>query len=227
MNKNSIFLIAFLIGFSQSFGQNTKGFIIKTLPFQDILYQNPNLIIEKPIKDNYSVEMLFALRNGDIYFPGGEGPPSPNTTTCSGFTVGVSNKYYISKKKLAPNAWFTSGLTRYNETRINEAKILKYWTSEPRIVNLSKKGPEFGIIVGRQSLFYNHLTIEFYSGAGYYLQIYQEQYISGPKEDVIRKEYRANLRPYLGFTIGWLFRKTDEKNRTPKKDYKKNDDVYN
>ena len=58
-------------------GQISKGFIIKTLVLQDAFYQNPNLIFEKLINKNYSVELLLALRNGDWYNAGGEGPPLP------------------------------------------------------------------------------------------------------------------------------------------------------
>ncbi len=188
-------------------GQTSKGFILKTMVVQDAFYQNPNLIIEKLLTERYSVELLLSLRNGDWYMGGGEGPVVPKFSTSNGFTIGLSTKYYLTRENKIPNSWFTSGILRYNKTVIKEAEIQKGIHSEPRKVNLSRNGPELGIVFGRQLIFLKHFTTEWYIGAGGYLQFYQEEYISGPESEVIPDQTKFTFRPYFGWTVGYLFRK--------------------
>jgi len=188
-------------------GQISKGFLIKSLVLQDVFYQNPNLIVEKLINKNYSVELLMALRNGDWYMPGGEGPPFPHFSTSTGFTVGLSTRYYLAKRKVIPNSWFVSGILRYNNTNIKNAEIQTGLHSEPRTVNLNRKGPEIGITFGRQLIFLKHFTTELYVGGGTYLQFRKEDYISGPELEVIPEQSVFTFRPYLGLTLGYILRK--------------------
>jgi hypothetical protein len=188
-------------------GQTSKGFLIKTLVLQDAFYQNPNIIFEKLINKNYSVELLLALRNGDWYNNGGEGPPTPEFSASDGFTVGLSTRYYLTKQKVIPDSWFVSGILRYNNTKIKNAEIQTGIHSEPRTVNLNRKGPEIGIAFGRQLIFLKHFTTELYVGGGTYLQFYEEEYISGPENEVIPEQTVFTFRPYLGLTLGYIFRK--------------------
>jgi hypothetical protein len=188
-------------------GQTSKGFLVKTLVLQDAFYQNPNLILEKLINKNYSVELLLALRNGDWYNAGGEGLNTPQFSTSNGFTVGLSTRHYLTKQKIIPNSWFISGIFRYNNTKIKNAEIQTGIHSEPRTVNLFRKGPEIGITFGRQLIFLKHFTTELYVGGGTYLQFYEEEYISGPENEVIPEQTVFTFRPYLGLTLGYIFRK--------------------
>jgi hypothetical protein len=186
-------------------GQNSKGYVIKTLLLQDVIYQNPNFIIEKQLTNSYSIELQMALRNGDWHMPGGEGPPIPNFITSTGFTTGLSVRYYFTKTKIAPNSWYTAGLLRYNSTKIKRADFQKGNHSEPRTVDLQRKGPELGIVLGRQFLVLKHFTTELYFGGGTYLQFYKEDYIAGPENEVIPKQTIFKFRPYLGWSIGYYF----------------------
>ena len=185
--------------------QISHGFLVKTLLVQDAFRQNPNIIFEKRLSAKISIELLAALRNGDWYMPGGEGPYLFPVVTSNGFTAGLSARYYFSKQQKAPDSWFTSALLRYNNTTIKKAGFQTGIHSEPRIVNLSRSGPEIGIILGRQFLVFNHFTTELYFGGGTYLQFYKEEYISGPENEVIPKQTIFTFRPYLGWTIGYYF----------------------
>ncbi|KAF0132235.1 MAG: hypothetical protein FD155_759 [Bacteroidetes bacterium] len=197
-----LFLFPFLLN-----GQTSKGLIVKTLVFQDAFHQNPNLVFEKIINRNYSVELLLALRNGDWYNNGGEGPPAPHFSISTGYTIGLSTKYYLTKRKVIPDSWFVSGIFRFNSTTIKTAEIQTGIHSEPRRINLNRKGPEIGFIFGRQLLFLKHFTTELYVGGGTYLQYYEEEFISGPENEVIPKQTVFTFRPYLGLTLGYIFRK--------------------
>ncbi|HLO92467.1 MAG TPA: DUF3575 domain-containing protein [Lentimicrobium sp.] len=191
-------------------GQTSNGFLIKTLVLQDAFHQNPNVIFEKLMNNNLSVELLLALRNGDWYIQGGEGPSFAKFSTSKGFTVGASTRYYLMKQTHNPHSWFVSGTLRYNNTKIKNAKIQTGIHSEPRTVNLNRKGPEIGITVGRQMIFLEHFTIEVYIGGGTYLRSYQEEYVAGPENEVKADKTAFIFRPYLGMTFGYLFRNSAE-----------------
>ncbi len=201
-----LLIILFIFPFFLN-AQTSKGLIVKTLVFQDAFHQNPNLVFEKIINKNYSVELLLALRNGDWYNNGGEGPPAPHFSTSTGYTIGLSTKYYFAKRKVIPDSWFVSGILRFNSTTIKNAEIQTGIHSEPRKVNLNRKGPEIGVRFGRQLLFLKHFTTELYVGGGTYLQSYVEEYISGPENEVIPVQTVFTFRPYLGLTLGYIFRK--------------------
>jgi len=197
-----LILVPFLLN-----GQTSKGFLVKTLVLQDAFYQNPNIVFEKLIDKKYSIELLLALRNGDWYHHGGEGPPLPTFRTSNGFTIGLSTRYYLTRHKVIPNSWFVSGILRYNNTVIRNAELQKELYFDSRTVNLYRKGPEFGITFGRQLIFLKHFTMEFYFGGGTYLQFYEEEYISGPEDEVEPDQTVFTFRPYLGLTLGYIFRK--------------------
>lgn len=123
-------------------GQTSKGFLVKTLFYQDAFYHNPNLIVEKLLNKKFSVELLMALRNGDWYIPGGKGFGAglPHFSRCTGFTIGLSGRYYFTLHKDIPNSWFVSGIIRYNDTQINNVYIAARGYSQK--VNLNRNGPE-------------------------------------------------------------------------------------
>jgi len=208
MRKIFLIILAFPILVS---GQESSGLVLKTLILQDIFYKNPNLIIEKPIKSNNSIELLIALRNSDWIYTGGEGPPTPNRYDCNGFTLGISFRNYFTKHKKVPNAWFLSGLIRYNNTYIKNLEMYDGIHSISRTVNLHRNGPEIGILFGKQFLILKHVTTEFYLGTGAYMQIYNEEYISGTKSETLKNEFYVKFRPYIGWTIGYYFKKNDKK----------------
>ena len=204
MKKLLLIFIAFPILLS---GQESSGLVLKTLILQDIFYKNPNLIIEKPLKSNNSIEFLVALRNSDWINTGGEGPPIPNMYDCNGFTFGLSFRHYFPKRKSVPNAWYLSGLIRYNDTHIKNLEMYNGIHSISRTVNLHRNGSEFGIVFGRQFLILKHLTTELYLGTGAYVQFYNEEYISGIESETLTNEIFVKLRPYIGWTIGYFFKK--------------------
>ena len=113
----------------------------------------------------------------------------------------------MTNQKVIPNSWFVAGIVRYNSTKIKNAEIQKGIHSEPRTVNLNRRGPEMGITFGRQLIFLKHFTTELYAGGGTYLQFYEEEYISGPENEVIPEQTVFTFRPYLGLTLGYIFRK--------------------
>ena len=204
MKKTFLIFIAFPILLS---GQESSGLVLKTLILQDIFYKNPNLIIEKPIKSNNSIEFLVALRNSDWINTGGEGPPIPNMYDCNGFTVGLSFRHYFPEQKSIPNAWYLSGLIRYNDTHIKNLEMYNGIHSISRTVNLHRNGPEFGIVFGRQFLVLKQFTTELYLGTGAYVQFYNEEFISGIESETLTNEIFIKFRPYIGWTIGYFFKK--------------------
>ncbi|MCC7318472.1 MAG: hypothetical protein IT219_08050 [Bacteroidales bacterium] len=208
MNKIFLFFIAFPILVS---GQESSGLVVKTLILQDIFNKNPNFIIEKPIKSNNSIEFLAAFRNSDWINNGGEGPPIPNMFDCNGFTVGLSFRHYFLKRRIFPNAWHLSGLIRYNNTQIKNLEMYKGLHSTSRTVNIHRNGPEMGIIFGRQFLILKHITTELYIGTGAYMQFYDEDYISGNISETLTNEFYVQFRPYLGWSVGYYFKKKEKK----------------
>ena len=192
-------------------GQESSGLVLKTLILQDIFYKNPNLIIEKSIKSNNSIEFSVALRNSDWINTGGEGPPIPNMYDCNGFTIGLSFRHYFPKPKSVPNAWYLSGLIRYNDTRIKNLEMYNGIHSISRTVNLHRNGPEFGIVFGRQFLVLKQFTTELYLGTGAYVQFYNEEFISGIESETLTNEIFVKFRPYVGWTIGYYFKKKENK----------------
>lgn len=188
-------------------GQTSKGFLVKTLFYQDAFYHNPNLIVEKLLNNNYSIEILFALRNGDWYIPGskGLGADLPHFIRSTGFTVGLSGRYYFANQKVIPNAWFASGNIRYNDTHIKNVHLQTGANS--RTVNLNRNGPEIGVTLGRQWIFLKHFTGEVYFGGGTYFQSYQEVSVSGTQNEVLSEKANFVFRPYFGMTLGYFFKK--------------------
>jgi hypothetical protein len=201
-----IFLVFILFPILLS-GQESSGLVVKTLVLQDILYKNPNLIIEKPLTSNNSIELLLALRNSDWINTGGEGPPIPKMYDCSGFAIGLSFRHYFTESRLIPNAWFLSGLLRYNETRIKNLEMYNGIHSISRTVNLHRNGPEFGFLFGRQFLILKHITTELYLGTGAYMQFYDEEFISGIESETLTNEIDFKFRPYIGWSIGCFINK--------------------
>lgn len=61
-NALILFLLFCVISLQAQDDPTSRGILIKTLPIQDIFHKNPNIIIEKPITDKFSVDFLFALR---------------------------------------------------------------------------------------------------------------------------------------------------------------------
>jgi hypothetical protein len=187
--------------------QTSHGFILKSLVLQDAVHQNPNVIVEKVINNRYSVEFAAALRNGTWYWQGGKGSIFPTFRECTGFSVGIAARYYLSEKK-SPNAWYTSGLLRYNETHIKQASLYTAGSNGgERKVNLSRKGPEMGLVFGRQFLIFKHITTEAYLGVGTYFQFSKEDYVSWPHDEVISEQVSFKFRPYLGWSVGYFFGK--------------------
>jgi hypothetical protein len=187
--------------------QTPHAFVLKSLVIQDAVHQNPNIIIEKILNNRYSVEIAAALRNGAWYWQGGEGSIFPTFRECTGYSIGLAARYYLSEKK-SPNWWYASGLLRYNETHIKRAGLSTAGISgQQRVVNLSRNGPELGLVFGRQFLIFRHITTEAYVGAGTYLQFSKEDYVSGLQEEVIPEQVNFKFRPYLGWTAGYFFGK--------------------
>jgi hypothetical protein len=188
-------------------GQTSKGFLVKTLFYQDAFYHNPNIIVEKLLNKNYSVELLLALRNGDWYIPGGKGLGAdlPHLMRSNGFTIGLSGRYYFTTQNVIPNSWFVSGIIRYNDTQIKNAHLQTGAYS--RTVNLNRNGPEVGVSLGRQWIFLKHFAAEIYFGGGTYFQFYQEVFNSDAQNKVLSEKAIFIFRPYLGMTLGYFFRK--------------------
>ncbi|NOU48000.1 MAG: DUF3575 domain-containing protein [Bacteroidales bacterium] len=186
------------------FGQQSKGFLVKTMMFQDIFYQNPNILIEKRLYKNFSIEFLGSLRNGAVTLSSGEGPPLPKFYDCQGFTLGLSARYYFIKNKTSPNSWYVSGLMRYNDVYMKNVGFHIGVHGFSREVNVNRSGPELGFTLGRQLLIGKYITTEFYCGMGTYLQFYDEEYISGIISDLRQNEVFFTFRPYLGWTIGFF-----------------------
>lgn len=208
MKKLILILVVFPI---LLYGQESTGIVLKTMILQDIFYKNPNLIVEKTIKSNNSIEFLFALRNSDWINTGGEGPPISNMYDCNGFTLGLSFRHYFPKRKSAPKAWFLSGLLRYNDTRTKNLDFYAGLHSTSRTVNLHRYGPEFGVLFGKQFLILKHLTTELYFGTGASVQVFNEDFISGYESETLTNEIFVKFRPYVGWTIGYYFKKREHK----------------
>ncbi len=188
-------------------GQTSKGFLVKTLFYQDAFYHNPNLIVEKLLNKKFSVELLMALRNGDWYIPGGKGLGAdlPHFIRSTGFTIGLSGRYYFTIRNVIPNSWFVSGKIRYNDTQIKNAHLQTGAYS--RTVNLNRYGPEVGVSLGRHWILLKHFSAEIYFGGGTYYQFYKEENTFDARDKFLTKQTTFVFRPYFGMTLGYFFRK--------------------
>jgi len=197
-------LLIFLLFPMLLVGQHASGFLIKTLVFQNVLYQNPTIIIEKRMTTKFSIELLAAVRNCALILKGGEWPPIPNLKDCEGYTFGLSTRYYFPKNRTSPNTWYVSALLRYNHIYMKNVKYYVGISGNIHNVNVQRNTPEFGIVLGRQMLMSKHITTEFYFGIGNALQFYSEEAIPGIASVIKPDNKIVLLRPYLGWTMGYF-----------------------
>jgi hypothetical protein len=197
-----LFVLSFWLFSFPVQAQISKGFLIKTLVFQDAIYRNPNLIIEKRISPKFSVEIQGAVRNGALVPNTTEGIPAPNLHDCEGFTAGISVRYFFVKGRTSPNSWYVSGILRYNDIELKNESVGNHLS---RVVNISRTGPELGVLIGRQFLIGKFISTEFYLGAGAYRQVYKEEFVSGDLDGLVPKDVLLTFRPYLGWTVGFFF----------------------
>jgi hypothetical protein len=182
--------------------QISKGFLIKTLVFQDAFYRNPNLIIEKRISPKFSVEIEGAVRNGALASYSTEGAPIPSLHDCEGFTAGISVRYFFVKGRTSPNSWFVSGVLRYNDILMKN-EDLGYNILDK--ADIRRSGTEMGILIGRQFLIGKFVSTEFYLGAGAFRKSQKEVFVSGEVYWPDREIVDVIFRPYLGWTVGFFF----------------------
>ncbi len=204
VKKNILLIILLVHLFSAKVeAQISRGITFKTIVFQDVFYQNPNLIIEKRINPKFSVEILGAIRNSGFSPPEPimkGGGPIPQIIDCQGFTAGFSVRYFFLKKRTSPNSWYVSGVLRYNDLLF---KNLRYGYDTK--FNANRSGIEIGALFGRQFLLAKFITTEFYIGAGAFRQTTKEHYYSEAVEPMPdRKEMLMLFRPYLGWTVGFF-----------------------
>jgi hypothetical protein len=127
-----------------------------------------------------------------------------------GFTIGLQSKFYFSSKEIAPNAWYIAGIYRYNSAVLKNFEMRTFKNEYSRTVDVSKYGNEFGFLIGRQFFMGKNITSEINTGIGNYWQNYEERFVSGNEEDLLPIQMNIKrVRVYFGFTIGYLFTKTE------------------
>lgn len=203
-NALTIFLLFIFVSLHAQEENQSRGILIKTLPIQDAIYQNPNLIIEKPINEKYSVSLLVAFRFSDWIFKSTSfgGMVLPIKHNAKGYTLGGFFKHYYSKKKQIPGGFYVGGTLRYSDIIMPDVDYIS--DSDPtyfRTVELKRKTMEVGGIWGYQVL-WSRFIMDFYVGTGLQYRISEEKLVSGnPK--YLQSEYSTFIpRLYLGFSMG-------------------------
>lgn len=199
----SLILLLLVLFLQAQEEKSVGGILIKTLPIQDAFYQNPNLIIEKPISDKYSTSIILALRYSDWIFKSSSfgGMKFPLKYDAKGFTVGGVFKYYYSKRP-TPNGFYISGTIRYNDILMPEVHYSS--DADPnnfRVVDLYRKSMELGAIWGYQ-VSVSRFIMDFYIGTGIQYRFSEEEFVSGNPKYVMTSYQEWIPRLYLGFSIG-------------------------
>ncbi|NPD45798.1 hypothetical protein [Lentimicrobium sp. S6] len=207
--KNALLLLLFLlfcmISVQAQNDSTRRGFLIKTLPIQDVFHKNPNVIIEKPITDKFSVDFLFALRFTDWVLnssTGIGGGPSWSQNDSKGYTLGSALKFYPLTKHHAPKGFYISGSIRFNDILIEGVNIKgDIDNNDSRIVDLDRLEIGAGALVGYQFLF-SRFVIDIYTGPGLKYRIEKENFVSGSEKYLEPKTYEWVSRMFLGLSIG-------------------------
>jgi len=201
-NALTIVLLFIIISLQAQEEIQSSGILIKTLPFQDAFYQNPNLIIEKPIYHKYSVSLLMALRYSDWISENSNIGKVPIKYDAEGWTLGGFFKYYYSKNNLKQSKPYVGTTVRYNDINIPDVE-LGYDTGPDydRTVDLNRVSGEIGAIWGYQATM-SRFVMDFYLGAGLQYRLSKEELVLGSTKH-LRTSYTEILpRLYLGFSIG-------------------------
>lgn len=205
--KNALVLfLLFLMTSIQAQEENSnRGFLIKTLPIQDIFHKNPNLIIEKPINDKFSVDFLFALRYTDWIYESTSGigaGPRWQQLDSDGFTIGGAFRFYPIKRQNAPNGLYVSATVRYNDILIDDVALRgDFDNNDSRRVDLDRKEIGFGALVGYQFRI-SRIAIDIYTGPGFKYRIEKENLVEGSDKYLEPKSYDWISRYYLGLSVG-------------------------
>lgn len=195
-----IFFIPILL-IAQNDSSN-KSFFLKTNPIQDVFYQNPNLIIEKPIQQKYAVSLIMALRYSDWISENTNVGILPIKYNANGWTLGSFFKYYYSKNNPRSSKPYVGGTIRYNDIKIPDVEINYESGSEyGRTVDLKRNTGEIGVIWGYQVM-WSRFVMDFYTGAGLQYRTTTEKLISGSSVHLQPEYSTFMMRIYLGFSIG-------------------------
>lgn len=211
---NIIVIIFLLTNVVQS--QDSISLIIKTKPYQDIVFHNPDIGIEKSIGNRFSVGIegtylnrQWVFHNWDILFlPWDYG----NFYNSNGVKFMVTGKYYFAKPSsvvtnIAPNSpfgWFT--LLQASYTNVTIYNIDNYDSND--VYDESRRYAELYAGIGYQFCFYKRISFEIYSGIWFRQKYNPKQVIlSG---DNTGKEYArvksSTLYPFISYTIGFYIR---------------------
>lgn len=203
-NALTIFLLFIIVSLQAQEKNQSRGILIKTLPIQDAFYHNPNLIIEKPLNNKYSVSLLFVLRYSDWIFKSSSfgGMKIPLKYQAKGYTMGGFFKHYYSKKKQIPSGFYLGGTLRYSDIIMPDVDYIS--TADPtyfRTVDLKRKTMEIGGVWGYQ-VFWTRFIMDFYLGTGLQYRISEEKLVSGNPKYLQSRYYEYIPRLYCGFSIG-------------------------
>lgn len=200
-----LFLLFCMVSLQAQEDSLRRGILIKTLPIQDVFHKNPNIILEKPITDKFSVDFLFALRyTAWVYEPtsGIGGGPSWEQLDSKGFTLGGAFRYYPIEKPDAPNGLYISATLRYNDLLIEDVSLKgDIDNNDSRRVDLDRKEIGFGALVGYQFRV-SSFAIDLYTGPGAMYRIQTENLVDGSDKYLEPKSYEWIVRFYLGLSIG-------------------------
>lgn len=204
-NALILFLLFCMISLQAQNDSTRRGFLIKTLPIQDIFHKNPNIIIEKPITDKFSVDFLFALRYTDWVYESTSGigaGPRWQQLDSKGYTVGGAFRFYPIEKPNAPNGFYISATIRYNDILMEDVALKgDIDNNDSRRVDLDRKEIGFGALVGYQFRI-SRIAIDLYTGPGFKYRIEKETLLEGSDKYLEPKSNDWVSRFYLGLSVG-------------------------
>ena len=200
-----LFLLFCIISLQAQNDSTRRGFLIKTLPIQDIFHKNPNIIIEKPINDKFSIDFLFALRYTDWVYESTSGigaGPRWQQLDSKGYTVGGAFRFYPIERPNIPNGLYVSATIRYNDILMEDVGMKgDIDNNDSRRVDLDRKEIGFGALVGYQFRI-SRFAIDLYTGPGSMYRIQEETLLEGSDKYFEAKSYEWVSRIFLGLSIG-------------------------
>lgn len=188
--------------------------IIKTKPVRLAIALNPNLSIETQVNDSrftLSQEFTYMLRTKEsIGFEGS------SYVLSNGFNTITECRFYFDKKLKYPKGHYLAGQIGFTYSLI---KNQDYYNLQGYVytANTKIRYPEFNIVVGKQVLFFDRLSLDFLVGIHteisplrqlYIIQSYDYKELIGT---TVNRSWGTSQNLFLQFNLGIFLTKYEEK----------------
>jgi hypothetical protein len=177
-----------------------KDLMVKTQILRNVVAQNPNLIFEKFVTEQFSLEIESIWKRRNWL---GNGINYGWFEKTNGYSVGIFPRFYFSPKNTPPKGWYVAGLFRYQDVRKSNFEIFERNSEDSYFVNIRKSGTETGLIFGKQNMNKFGISMEINFGLSYFAQTYTKKLVFGNPQDFNPTSLNKSLKPVLRWVIGY------------------------